>query len=107
MKKIIAIICLAVLLVECSTVPITGRKRLDLVSDAQALPASFAQYKGFLEKNKNNYEGTWNLFIIDELISQSIFFSIENVNGQSFEAYPFFGDKRFAGTWAGKPKKRK
>ena len=37
---------------ECSTVPITGRKRVNFVSDAQVLPASFAQYKGFLEENK-------------------------------------------------------
>ena len=54
MKKVLIICCVALLMVECSTVPITGRKRLDLVSDAQALPASFAQYKGFLEKNKKS-----------------------------------------------------
>jgi CubicO group peptidase (beta-lactamase class C family) len=57
------------------------------------------------KKKDNSYDGKWNLFIIDELISQSMFFSIENVNGQKFEAYPFFGDKRFRGTWAGEPKK--
>jgi predicted Zn-dependent protease len=33
-------------------VPITGRSRFNLVSDAEVLPASFAQYKGFLEENK-------------------------------------------------------
>lgn len=54
MRKIVVIVCLAILFVECSTVPITGRKRIDLVSDAQVLPASFAQYKGFLEKNKKS-----------------------------------------------------
>lgn len=52
MKKIVAIACIIILMVQCSTVPITGRKRLNFVSDAQVLPASFAQYKGFLEKNK-------------------------------------------------------
>lgn len=41
-------------LVQCSTVPITGRKRLPPVEDSQVLPASFAQYKGFLEKNKKS-----------------------------------------------------
>jgi len=51
LKKITILIFVSIFLAECSTVPITGRKRLDLVSDAQALPASFAQYKGFLEKN--------------------------------------------------------
>jgi len=57
-----------------------------------------------IKRKDNSYEGTWNIFIIDELISKALFFSIENVNGQSFEAYPFFEDKRFRGTWAGKPK---
>ena len=51
LKKITILIFVSIFLAECSTVPITGRKRLNLVSDAQALPASFAQYKGFLEKN--------------------------------------------------------
>lgn len=54
MKRIFTFVFVVLLFVECSTVPITGRKRLDLVSDAQALPASFAQYKGFLEKNKKS-----------------------------------------------------
>jgi len=35
-------------------VPITGRKRLNFVKDARVLPMSFAQYKGFLEKNKKS-----------------------------------------------------
>ena len=52
MKKIIALGIVVVFLVQCSTVPITGRKRLNFVSDAQVLPASFAQYKGFLAENK-------------------------------------------------------
>ncbi|NVK53759.1 MAG: M48 family metallopeptidase [Flavobacteriaceae bacterium] len=52
MKKYTILLFVSLLFIECSTVPITGRKRIDIVSDAQVLPASFAQYKGFLEKNK-------------------------------------------------------
>ena len=52
MRQRITYLIVILFLISCSTVPITGRKRLDLVSDAQVLPASFAQYKGFLEKNK-------------------------------------------------------
>jgi predicted Zn-dependent protease len=37
---------------SCSSVPITGRKRVNFVSDSKILPVSFAQYKGFLEENK-------------------------------------------------------
>ena len=40
------------LLTDCSTVPITERKRVNLVSDEEILPASFAQYEGFLKENK-------------------------------------------------------
>ena len=54
MKKYIALVFVTFLLIECSTVPITGRKRLNFVGDAQVLPTSFAQYKGFLEKNKKS-----------------------------------------------------
>tara|TARA_R110002073_G_scaffold72537_1_gene177633 strand:- start:665279 stop:666109 length:831 start_codon:yes stop_codon:yes gene_type:complete len=52
MKKIISLIIVTLFLISCSTVPITGRKRINLVSDAQILPSSFAQYSGFLEENK-------------------------------------------------------
>ena len=48
---------------------------------------------------KNLYVGTWSIFMLDELLSKSLFLSIENVQGKKFDAYPFFGDKRFAGTW--------
>ncbi|MFC2110717.1 M48 family metallopeptidase [Bacteroidota bacterium] len=37
---------------NCSTVPITGRKRFNIVSDSQVLPTSFSQYKSFLTENK-------------------------------------------------------
>ena len=52
MKKVVILILVVFLYSECTTVPITGRKRIYLVSDAEVLPASFAQYKGFLEENK-------------------------------------------------------
>ncbi len=52
MKKIIYLLVVTSFIVSCSTVPITGRKRLNLVSDAQVLPSSFAQYQGFLKENK-------------------------------------------------------
>ena len=52
MKKAVILVLTVFLFVECTTVPITGRKRVNFVSDAEVLPASFAQYKGFLEENK-------------------------------------------------------
>lgn len=52
-----------------------------------------------IKTSTKNYQGTWNIFLLNELLSTSIFLSIENVSGKKFDAYPFFGDKRFAGTW--------
>jgi len=52
MKKILLCLYTALLFTQCSTVPITGRKRINFVSDAQVLPTSFAQYKSFLAENK-------------------------------------------------------
>ncbi|WP_405605181.1 M48 family metallopeptidase [Polaribacter sp. Asnod1-A03] len=52
MKKISVLILTVLLFVECSTVPITGRKRVNFVSDSEVLPASFAQYSTFLDENK-------------------------------------------------------
>lgn len=52
MKKIIVLVVAVFLFAECSTVPITGRKRVNFVSDADVLPTSFAQYSTFLSENK-------------------------------------------------------
>ena len=52
MKKIGLLFLFAFYFISCSTVPITGRKRLNFVSDSKVLTLSFAQYKGFLEENK-------------------------------------------------------
>jgi len=74
MKKITILIFVSIFLVQCSTVPITGRKRLDLVSDEQALPASFAQYKGFIEKNKvsKNTKETKKIRDVGKRISEAV-----------------------------------
>lgn len=52
MKKIVTIAILFLFLFSCKTVPITGRKQLSLVSDAQLYPMAFQQYEGFLKENK-------------------------------------------------------
>ena len=73
MKKIVVLFTV-LLFVECSTVPITGRKRMNFVSDAQVLPASFAQYKGFLEENKlsTNKEMTNQIKEVGKNISAAV-----------------------------------
>ena len=58
MKRTISLLLVFIFLVSCSTVPITGRKRVNFVSDAQILPMSFAQYEGFLSENKLSVNAT-------------------------------------------------
>lgn len=53
MKRLITLLGITLLFIECSTVPITGRKRINFVSDAQVLPMSFKQYDGFLKENSS------------------------------------------------------
>ncbi|WP_298766521.1 M48 family metallopeptidase [uncultured Polaribacter sp.] len=74
MKKISLLLFTIFLFAECSTVPITGRSRVNFVSDAQVLPASFAQYKGFLEENKlsTNREMTNQIKEVGKNISAAV-----------------------------------
>ena len=50
--KISALLIILSLMVACSTNPLTGRKSLALVGDAEIIPQSFTQYKEVLAKNK-------------------------------------------------------
>lgn len=49
MKRIILYALLVVTLVSCSTVLLTGRKQLSLVSDSEVLTSSFQSYKQFID----------------------------------------------------------
>jgi len=56
MKKLqvrwFALLIVALLFQSCSLVPLTGRRQLSLVSDADMLSTSFVQYNQFLQENK-------------------------------------------------------
>ena len=51
-KKLIVLAIAAFVSVGCSTVPITGRKQLDLVPNSTMLATSFQEYDKFLEEHK-------------------------------------------------------
>jgi len=73
-SKITTIILIALTVISCSTVPITGRQRVNLVSDSQILPASFAQYEGFLKEKKlsTNVKKTKEVKEVGAKISQAV-----------------------------------
>lgn len=52
MKRSLFLILLSFLITACSTVPITGRKQLNLVSDAKIIPMAFSQYSTFIKEHK-------------------------------------------------------
>jgi len=74
MKKVISLVIVFLFIISCSTVPITGRKRINIVSDAEILPASFAQYEGFLKENKisTNTKSTNELQNVGMNISKAV-----------------------------------
>ncbi len=49
---------------------------------------------------KGIYEGYWNPFLVEELISTKLFISVEEYEDGNFALYPFFNDQRFSGTFA-------
>ena len=52
LKIFVPIILLALIVYYCSTVPITGRSQLSLISASEMNAMSFAQYGDFLKQNK-------------------------------------------------------
>ena len=45
------------------------------------------------------FQGHWNILMLEELKSSKLFLSVENGEGDDYQAYPIFGDNRFTGTW--------
>ncbi|WP_299387494.1 serine hydrolase [uncultured Lacinutrix sp.] len=61
-----------------------------------------------LTQSKNStFIGVWNILMIDELKSLNFYLSIENGEGNDYQAYPILGDNRFTGTWCDNFQKEK
>lgn len=50
--QIIQYLILSFFIISCATVPISGRKQLNIIPDSQVLSMSFQQYDTFLKENK-------------------------------------------------------
>ncbi len=51
-KRALGLLLVLSLLLSCTTVPLTGRRQLNLIPDATVLSMSFQQYDDFLKSNK-------------------------------------------------------
>lgn len=49
--------------------------------------------------DNSTFIGEWNPIMIPELKSLRFYLSVENGEGNDYQAYPIFGDNRFTGTW--------
>ena len=87
MKRIIITLAIFLILSACSTVPITGRQRVNIVDDSQVLASSFAQYEGFLKENKvsANVDLTNELNLVGKRISKAVD-KFMRANGMTDEA---------------------
>ena len=62
--KKVAIVWLAgLVLFSCATVPVSGRKQLNLVSNEEILPMSFAQYTEVLKESKLSNNAEWTQMV--------------------------------------------
>ena len=52
MKKYLILILIGLLFQDCAKVPVTGRKQLSLISNAEIIPMSFQSYKQVLAESK-------------------------------------------------------
>lgn len=64
-KKFTSGVLLALLLAGCGTVPVTGRRTLSLVSDAEILNSSVSQYRSFIQKAPLSTNATTNKRVSD------------------------------------------
>ncbi len=58
LRKIFYISAIAIFIVSCARVPITGRKQMKLLPDSEVMAMSFQQYSDFLETNKTISTGS-------------------------------------------------
>ena len=47
----LSLVSLSLLIISCSTVPVTGRSQLNMISDSEMLAMSYQQYDQFLKEN--------------------------------------------------------
>jgi predicted Zn-dependent protease len=73
-RSLIALFLFEIILIACSTVPVTGRRQLNMIPDSEMQAMSYAQYDQFLKENKvsTNKEQTQMVKNIGSRIEQSV-----------------------------------
>ena len=53
------------------------------------------------QQTNGTYLGDWYPFMVDELMPGKMFLYLGDIEGEDYQAYPFFSDNRYRGTYAG------
>ncbi|WP_273445033.1 serine hydrolase domain-containing protein [Neolewinella agarilytica] len=65
------------------------------------LQTTYTKFRLTLRDNgKGGYSGKWNSFYVPKLQPAKLYLSIENGEGNNYEAYPILPDNRYRGTYA-------
>jgi predicted Zn-dependent protease len=75
MKKIVLFLLITGALFACSSVPITGRKQLNLVSDSEVLSLSLQEYKDYIQTAKKSTDKTAAALVVK--VGQNIAKAVE------------------------------
>jgi predicted Zn-dependent protease len=82
----ISLVIMLLMVYSCSTVPITGRKQLNLVSDTEMMSMSFSQYDQFLKEHKlsTNKEQTEMVKRVGKRIAEAV---VKYMNDNGYGAH--------------------
>ncbi len=74
MKKIALLLMISLMLSDCATVAVTGRKQLSLVSNEELIPMSAQQYQGIVQKGplSKNAEQTAMIRRVGERVQHAV-----------------------------------
>ena len=60
----------------------------------------YLQYHVTLHQEQSGkWIGYWHPFMVKAFESNAVYLSVENAEGEHYQAYPIFSDRRFTGTW--------
>ena len=86
MLRKILLACGLFVAVSCSTVPVTGRKQLDIVPDSQMLSMSFSEYDNFLKTHRLSSDAANTAMVkrVGQRIQQAVeaYMAQNNLSGQ-------------------------
>ncbi|MEM6526224.1 MAG: M48 family metallopeptidase [Bacteroidota bacterium] len=63
-KKVILLALIGIIAYSCATVPVTGRRQLNLVNNSEILPLSFEQYEQVLRESKLSDHKEWTTMVM-------------------------------------------